>query len=68
MIAGYYIFTVVVSLLRGGAKYSSVIGINPCGVAGWMMLAVHLGASAFVSVKVAEYIKHAAEEGRSFGD
>lgn len=66
LIVGYYVFTVLISLVRGGAKYDSVIGMDPCGIMGWVMLFMHLGVSAYVSVRIGNYIKQEAEDNKSF--
>lgn len=47
---GYFIFTVLTSLVRGGAKFKSIIGINPCGGWGWVIIFSHLGVSILLSV------------------
>lgn len=53
MCAGYYLFTVLVSFLRGGLRYKSIININPCGIFGFIILFSHLAVSAFVSMRTA---------------
>jgi len=42
--------------LRGGARYNSIIGVNPCGFIGWIFLLIHLAVSAWVSFRIANYI------------
>lgn len=46
----YFVFTVLTSLVRGGPKYKSWIGINPCGGWGWTILFSHLAISIILSV------------------
>lgn len=53
---GYFIFTVLTSLVRGGAKFRSIIGINPCGPLGWLILFSHLAVSIILSVFTANRI------------
>lgn len=53
---GYYIFTVLTSLVRGGPKYHSIIGIDACGPIGWAILFTHLIVSIVVCVVTANKI------------
>ena len=43
-------FTVLASLVRGGPKYKSIIGLNACGASGFAVLFVHLLVSIVVSI------------------
>lgn len=54
MFIGYYVFTVLISLLRGGPRFGSIININPCGFFGFFILFCHLTLSAFISFRVAK--------------
>jgi uncharacterized membrane protein YfcA len=51
---GYYVFTVLLSLLRGGKYYDSVIGLNACGLAGWILVFLHFGVSIYWSLRTAK--------------
>lgn len=56
LFVGYYIFTVLMSLIRGGPKYKSIIGLDACGWQGWAVLFVHLIVSIIVCVVTANKI------------
>ncbi len=59
-------FTVLASLVRGGPKYKSIIGLNACGASGFAVLFVHLLVSIVVSImtgnKIVEDTKGLTEE------
>jgi hypothetical protein len=44
------------SLVRGGPKYKSIIGLDACGWQGWAVLFVHLLVSIIVCVVTANKI------------
>ena len=56
LVVGYYIFTALASLCKGGPKHGSILGIDPCGFWGFAILIVHAGVSAWVSVQSANKI------------
>ncbi len=53
---GFYIFTVIIYLLRGGSNFDSIVGIDSCGLGGWILLFVHLGVSLYLSYRSANAI------------
>jgi hypothetical protein len=46
---GYYIFTVLLLLMKGGLHHTSWIGIRSCGFGSWVLLLLHLAVSIYWS-------------------
>lgn len=59
----YYLFTLALSLIRGGPKFDSIIGLNPCGLFGWVLLFFHLGVSIYLSKRIVSNIIFDAKQG-----
>ena len=53
----------MLSLIRGGSNFDSILGLNPCGFFGWIVLFIHLGTSIYLSLRTCKNIIRSSQEG-----